>query len=50
MSALGGLFTGILTKVIAMQGFDASSAEGFLAYTIGFTFGWLLVREARDKR
>ncbi|MDR9857842.1 hypothetical protein RJP21_30065 [Paenibacillus sp. VCA1] len=48
--SLGGIGAGILMQVIALGLYNATPAEGFIAYLIGYMFGWLLIKEVRNIR
>lgn len=50
MNALVGLVLGIILKLIATSLYDATPAEGFIVYLIGFISGYLLVKEAQNGR
>ncbi|MEK5414364.1 hypothetical protein [Paenibacillus sp. FSL L8-0708] len=49
MSAFLGLLLGLGLQFIAIQSFDASRSEGFLAYIGGFILGFI-IWEAAGKR
>ncbi|MGF7045721.1 F0F1-type ATP synthase assembly protein I [Paenibacillus sp. DS2015] len=51
MNALVGLVLGIILKLIATSSlYNATPAEGFIVYLIGFISGYLLVKEAQNER
>ncbi|MEK4360846.1 hypothetical protein NYE48_27955 [Paenibacillus sp. FSL M7-1455] len=50
MAAISGVILGIVTQILALGVYNATPAEGFIAYLLGFIFGVLLVKEVREKR
>lgn len=48
MTAFIGLIAGFGMQTIAIHVYDATPAEGLLAYGIGFAIGMIIAREARD--
>lgn len=49
MTAFIGLIAGFGMQAIAIHVYDATPAEGLLAYGIGFAIGMMIAREAREK-
>ena len=48
--SLGGIVAGVVMQVIALGLYNATPAEGFISYLIGFISGVLLVKEVRNIR
>jgi hypothetical protein len=47
MNVIVGVVLGLTAQIISLTVFDASQAEGFITYWIGFVVGMMLVNNSK---